>query len=324
MSKRPENDPPEVEEDQEPTRLQPKPRFGDSEENPTRRLSITSTHTKPLGPVRAHDAFEVDIDVDEREFRVADLFDDTDAEDTREVPPLEISPSPIEDVIDLSLPESSDLEALPFYVPGGRRTPSPLPPARDKSPSPAAKAPLGPNFDALFDAPLGDEEPAEAPAVHLAPERERSPAPAAGLPLFVPGAPRATTPGSDSKPKPRFKKGLTAGMTPLDMTDFAAGGPRRKKKSRQAHSLLRSAPAPMAGAKKVVRRRFVFTVTVRDVILLLLVLVLAAGVYIGWKIFDEYRHDKELQQLDLKQQLIEKSKNDAIKKKEPEKERDIP
>ncbi|HUU02871.1 MAG TPA: hypothetical protein VM425_15665 [Myxococcota bacterium] len=322
MSKRPENDPPEEEEDQEPTRLQTKPRFGDSKENPTRRRSVTSTQTKPLGPVRAHDAFEVDIDVDEREFRVSDLFNDTDTEDTCEVPPLEINPSPIEDVIDLSLPESSDQEALPFYVPVGRRTPSPLPPARNKSPSPASRAPLGPDFEALFDAPMGDDEPVEPAAVHLAPERERSPA--GGLPLFMPGAPRATTPGSDSKPKPRFKKGLTAGMTPLDMTDFAADGPRRRKKSSQSRFLPRSAPAPMAGSKKVVRRRFVFTVTVRDVILLLLVLVLAAGVYIGWKVFDEYRHDKEIQQLGLKQQLIEKSKNDAIKKKEPVKERDIP
>jgi predicted negative regulator of RcsB-dependent stress response len=80
----------------------------------------------------------------------------------------------------------------------------------------------------------------------------------------------------------------------------------------------------MAGSKKVVRRRFVFTVTVRDVILLLLVVVLAAGVYIGWRVFDEYRKDKEIQKLDLKQQLIEKSKNEAIKKKEPKKELDIP
>lgn len=326
MGKRSQNDPPDTDQDEEPTRQQPMPPFGDSGGNPTRKLSISSTQTKtkPMGPARAHDKFEVDIDVDDEEFKITDLFDDADAEKTRELPELELNAANIGSVIDLSLPETSDQEALPFYVPGGRTTPSPIPRAREKKPTPAPKPKHGPDFEALFDMPIGEEESAEQPALHLPPEREPSADLSLGLPVFVPGTPRSTTPGSDSKPKPRFAKGFTAGMTPLDVSEFAAGKPRKKKKGDNAKLPPRTSPAPMAGSKKVVRRRFVFTMTVRDVILLLLVLVLAAGFYMGWKIYDDYRHAKEIEKLGQKQRLIEKSKSEAIKSKEPRRETEIP
>ena len=59
-------------------------------------------------------------------------------------------------------------------------------------------------------------------------------------------------------------------------------------------------------------------------ILLLLVLVLAAAVYVGWMVYQDIKRERDMAKLNDGQALIEKSKSDAIREKEPKKEKDIP
>jgi hypothetical protein len=310
----------------------PRPRFGGSADNPTRQLTPTGQTTRPIKPIHAHDTFEVDIDLDTGTIESVDLFDDGE-DATQEISAVQLKQvqKSTED-FDLSLPDSSDEEGLPFYFPGGKRTPSPTPgpaiPSEKPRPHHQPKATPEPDFSALFDDPLDDESVSrESPPIHdlsLPPHTDTDPATPDGLPLFAPEPSRTTTPKSDSSPsQPQFTKGFTSGMAPLDISEFEpTGGKKKKKKDKRVSG--RSGPAPMAGSKKVVRRRFIFTLTTRDIILLLLVLVLAAAVYVGWMVYQDIKSERDLAKLNDGQALIEKSKTEAIKEKEPKKEKDIP
>ena len=333
--------------DDEATRLERDPRRDshalESEEEDEQELqtAVTKSQTKPIRPakpVHKHDTFEVDIDVDMGKLKPIDLFTDDEEEATREVSTFDPQKPgrDAEEDEDLSLPGSSREPALPFYQPSSKPKARPLParkpaPSHQKPASGQQKDPeRGPEIGSLFDDGLGDDDVSmEVPPVHDLSEIESpspSPSGAGGLPLFAPEAksPRASTPKSDSGPKPRFAEGYTAGRQPLDIKEFEASPDGKRKRKKKQVAVKRSGPAPMAGSRKMVRRRFIFQLTLRDLILLLLVLVLAAAVYVGWTIYQDYKKDKELEKLGHHQDIIERSKTEAIKKKEPKKEDDIP
>jgi hypothetical protein len=274
----------------------------------------------------AHDSFEVDIDIDDLDIKsdISDLFDD-DEPATQELSAF--TPPPDEpttqEIVDLSLPATSNEEALPFYVPVSKATPSPLP-KKKKTPLAKPRAqPSGPDFSELFDDHVQEGSISkESPAVHdLSDLQDSDSASGEGLPIFAPSI-KSTPSKSDSDTSaPRFAKGFTAGMAPLDITEFAEEAPKKKKKKVRTRG---SQPAPMAGSQKMVRRRFIFTITVRDIILFLLVLVLAAALWVGWTIYQEYKTEKALASVKSGQELIDATKAEAIKKQEDKLEKDIP
>ncbi len=273
----------------------------------------------------AHDSFEVDIDIDDLDIKsdISDLFGD-DEPATKELSAF--TPPPEEpttqEIVDLSLPATSNEQALPFYVPVSKATPSPLPRKKMTPLTTPRPQPSGPDFSELFDDHVQEGSISkESPPVHdLSDLQDSESSPGEGLPMFAPSI-KSTPSKSDSEPSgPRFGKGFTAGMAPLDITEFADEAPRKKKKLLSGGGR----PAPMAGSKKVVRRRFIFTITVRDIILFLLVLVLAAALWVGWTIYQEYRTDKALASVKSGQELIDATKDEAIKKQENKLEKDIP
>ncbi|MBW1810940.1 MAG: hypothetical protein JRJ87_22315 [Deltaproteobacteria bacterium] len=296
----------------------------DEPEEVTRSVTAPQPTKKIRKDVHAHDSFEVDIDIDDLEIKsdIADLFAD-DEPATKELSAFTPPDEPtLQEIVDLSLPATSNEQALPFYVPAGKQTPSPVPRTNTPQATPPP-APSQPDFNDLFDDHVQEGSISkERPPVHdLSELQDSEPSPVDGLPIFAPAL-RKTPPTSDSNPsKPRFAKGYTAGMQPLDITEFVPEAPKDKKKKVRSRG---GRPAPMAGSKKMVRRRFIFTVTVRDIILLLLVLVLAAALWVGWTIYQEFRADKDLARVKSGQEIIDATKAETIKKVEDKKEKDIP
>jgi hypothetical protein len=62
----------------------------------------------------------------------------------------------------------------------------------------------------------------------------------------------------------------------------------------------------------------------RDLVLLVLVLVLAAGLVLTWLIYQGYRERESLKKLDRGRELIEKTKTEAIQDTTGKKSEDIP
>jgi hypothetical protein len=109
-------------------------------------------------------------------------------------------------------------------------------------------------------------------------------------------------------------------MQPLDGNQFEVT-PAPRKRSDQI-IVLRSGPVPMADASRMVRKRF--EISLRDVILLVLVVLLACALYLGWTFYQDYSHRAELQELSKRQDMMEKDKQQNISDNMPKKEKDVP
>ncbi len=282
--------------------------------------------------IHAHDEFELDIDVETDLTRVApqqrpvaDLFDD-DSEITEEVTEIaatacgaqsdEAAPD------ELPLPRASNEQVLPVFLPSDRPgTEPPPPPLPETNDAPAAGPPdlsslLGPPPAADDSPPAGDELFEDVSGIH-----DRPPVHERGF--DSPASLESAPPPSDPEPRPRFAAGTTGGL-PLDGTQFepspAPGGKRRGGQSDSA--LLRRGPMRMAGSQRVVRRWF--QPSLRDVLLLLLLILLGAGVWIGWSFYQDYRKRADWERFDQSRDQFERTRADAIKKRQPKKEQDVP
>ena len=116
------------------------------------------------------------------------------------------------------------------------------------------------------------------------------------------------------------RPGENTGMRPLDGALFDSRPVPRKKKD--GKWLGPAVPPPMAHSEQIVRRRFRFTL--RDLILIVLILILATTLVLGWFIYQDYLKRQELEKLDRGRVLIEKTKTEAILKTAPEKDEEIP
>jgi hypothetical protein len=282
--------------------------------------------------IHAHDEFELDIDVETDLTRVAsqrrpvaDLFDD-DSEITEEVTEIAAGAhgaQPDESASDdLPLPRASNEQVLPVFLPSdrpGNEPPPPPLPERDDAPAagpPDLSSLLGPPPSAGDDAPPGDDLFEDVSGIHDLP-------PVHGRGFDSPSSPDIAPPPPEAEPQPRFAAGTTGGL-PLDGTQFEqAPAPKNKKRGGQSDSaLLRRGPMRMAGSQRVVRRWF--QPSLRDVLLLLLLILLGAGVWIGWSFYQDYRKRAGWERFDQSREQLERTRSDAIKKRQPKKEQDVP
>jgi hypothetical protein len=298
---------------------------------------------KPLPSVHAHDEFELDIDVDSDLTAVASarpatagLFDEDEEE-----PTMEISAAVLQEAtaaaseLGLDLPARSDEEVLPLFMPAQPTTPNPVPRPPRTRPAPPRQAPKPgpPDLSLPFDvAPLVtdlDVGPKETddlfadvsdvsgdPPIHdlsLPPARRSD----HGLDLLPP--PKSES-GDGSQP--RFARGLTGGMRPLDDAQFALPEPTTPKKKARTDAPLRGLRAPMAGSKRIVRRAFQFGL--RDLLLLVLIVMIGVGLWVGWTIYQDYRKNADWQRFDQSRAQLERSKTEAIDRIKPKKPKDVP
>ncbi len=280
--------------------------------------------------VHAHDEFELDIDVETDLTRVApqrrpvaDLFDD-DSEITEEVTEIAAEHRGGQQAypeLNLPLPRASNEEVLPLFLSSER--PGPEPPAPPLPAADAAPVAGPPDLSALLGPPADDDSPPPGDAlfedvsgIHdLPPVHDRG--------YDSSSSPEVAPPPPDAEPKPRFAADTTGGL-PLDGTQFEpAPGPERKRRGGQADSvLLRRGPMRMAGSQRMVRRWL--QPSLRDVLLMLLLILLGVGLWIGWSFHQDYRKRADWEQFDQSREQLERTRTDAIKKRQPKKEQDVP
>jgi hypothetical protein len=260
--------------------------------------------------VHAHDDFEIQIDA-ESEITAVDEPRYTGESIVTDEPHDPLDEEPITQEADLSeldieLPESSEDEVLPIYV-SSKKHPKPTSKQDNPTPSPPEKAsfprtPLSTSDKEdilnLFDDPQNASLTTELPPAHD---------------TFGPSMPE---PDEFEIARP----GEKTGMLPLDSDLFDSHPPLRKKKGQKLLGPV--IPAPMAHSEQIVKRRFHFTL--RDLVLLILVLVFAAGLALTWIVYQNYRERENLKDLDRGHELIEKSKTDAIQHTTKNKDEDIP
>ena len=116
------------------------------------------------------------------------------------------------------------------------------------------------------------------------------------------------------------RPGEDTGMRPLDGDLFDSRPPPRKKGDKKW--LGATAPPPMAYSEQVVSRRFKFGI--KDLILVVLILILTAGLVLGWFIYQDYRDRQSLKEAMRDAELIEKSKDQAIQGSTKKKDGEIP
>lgn len=304
---------------------------------------------RPPNPVHAHDEFEIDIDVESDLTAVASvrpgmssLFDDEEGEE----PTQEISAAVLQEAtaaaanLGLELPVRSDDAVLPLYMPAqGTRPRTQVPPAPPPAPPPArvAQAPRpGPPdlslLDDLSDSDTagldsGPPDPVDLfgdvseisgdPPIHdlSLPPSKRSDH---GLDILSPPSPQSS-PGDS---KPRFSRGLTGGMRPLDIAQFETPDPGGSRKKTTNASLVRSGPVPMAGSKRMVRRAYQFGL--RELLLLVLIVLLGVGLWVAWTIYQDYRKQADWQRFDQSRSQLEQTRAEAIERTKPKKPKDVP
>lgn len=299
------------------------PRFNQKDEKTVPAAPLSGQRDASKRPRHAHDAFELEIEVDTEMTEIHDAPGQTGVtQPTGTTEPSIYQPeekTQIEEMLDL--PRTSEEEVLPFFVPSDR------PPPR--------KIPLPPSFDLSEDSRPGDSEDdellslfedqdepslsAELPPVHPRPGFD------AGWPAAPPSRTSSPSPVSPSPGVDDLAgAGEIGGVEPLDISEFESRRTRRRRQENRepARSSGYGRSAPMAHPSKVVRRRFRFDL--RDLVLLLFVLVLAAAVYVAWIIYQDYRAQQELERLERSRTTFEKSKDEAIEKTAPKKEREIP
>ena len=272
------------------------PRFSGGAEQPTkpdirRRKPTTGTHD--------HDEFEIEVDVDfDPEATAIDepLYTGEGVTDELTAPQEDEIQTKQTDVsdLDLELPGSSGDEILPVYR-SSRKT---LKPTRKEDPPPAKpafpKTPI-PTSDKqdileLFDDPENASLSVELPPVKDIPSPRPSP------PTQEPDEFEIVDPGGNT------------GVRPLDGDLFDSRPLPRKKKDRQW--LGPTAPPPMAYSEQIVPQTFKFTL--KHLILVVLILILAATCVLGWFFYQDYLKRQELKELDQGRVLIEKTKDEDI------------
>jgi len=149
---------------------------------------------------------------------------------------------------------------------------------------------------------IGPEESLEIPVHEL---------PFANAETPTPGQKKASTP----VPADRFARGFTAGRLPLDGSEFTEDKKPAKKKTPLATSLPPSVTPPMEENLKLKQRGFFKSITFRDVILLLLVLLLAASLWIAWNVFEKLNTQQEMRRLEEQPQVLEKKKTEVFRQK---------
>jgi hypothetical protein len=176
----------------------------------------------------------------------------------------------------------------------------PPPPQPEQAPFPTTPLSTSDKQDILdlFDDPRKASLSNELPPIHDA----------AGPPVQKPDEFQIVRPGEST------------GVRPLDGDKFDSRPPPRRK--REKKWLGPAIPPPMAHSEQIVARRFRFTL--RDLVLLVLVLVLAAGLVLTWLIYQGYRERESLKKLDRGRELIEKTKTEAIQDTTGKKSEDIP
>ena len=208
--------------------------------------------------------------------------------------------------MDLELPRSSDDEVLPVYRPSKEsHKPTPkqeIPPAKPAFP----KTPL-PSSDKQDILELFDDPENASLSVELTPPKDFP-------------SPKPKTPVSEPDEFEIVRPGENTGMRPLDANQFDSRPPPRQKGDRRW--LGPAAPPPMAYSEQVVSRPF--KIGLRDVILVVSILILAAALVLGWFIYQDYRDRQNLKALVKESSLIEKSKDQAIQVKAREKDGEIP
>ena len=279
---------------------------------------VAHKHGKPDKALHRHDQFEMEIDTSDLDSTEVGHETFPDDEPTREVTLADLEDG---GAIPLELPHSSEEESLPLFAPPVTSPKMKTLPPRTPTPRPKPRpAPPVTPSDVL--SLLEDEvEPDSSASKPLAPvsrtPSRRPTTPDPGLPMLPP-----TPEPSSERKKPRFASGVTAGMAPLKIEEFEHTPPPTRKKS-GGKVLLRSGPAPMAHSSRMVRR-WIPSFTMRDLLLLALVVLLGIGLYLGWVIYQDIRRDNELKQLQTTQEQMEKEKQEVISDKKPTKEKDIP
>jgi len=300
---------------------------------------------KPFKPVHAHDEFELDIDVETDMTQVASqrpgvrsLFDDDEDEPTQELSQSVLAEvlGPSQEEYDPGLPTTSNEEVLPIFMPARATTPSPVsPPAAPQlavpdlsagfdEPEPPAAPRTGPDADDLF-ADVSDVN--DQPPIHelSMPPASSSPIAPVEPPSVVPGLdlPPPTTTGG-SRRKPRFSTGLTGGMQPLDVAQFEGDlpDPGEKGKRSRRTAVSRGKAAPMAGSQRVVRHAFQFGV--KEFLLLVLVILIGIGIWIGWSIYQDMRKRSDWESFNQGRSQLEQTRSNQIQATHPKKDRDMP
>ncbi len=217
--------------------------------------------------------------------------------------------------IDIDLPQSSDEEFLPVFAPPVTSPklvrPTPMPSRR----TPAAGSrkidkpnePLDSIFEALEDSPA---PPKSTPPVF----QKKKSTPSGQIPR--PPTPRewAPTGTTENRERPRFASGTTGGVQPLDISEFEGTAPSRRSRShdKEKKVLIISGPAPMATSSRVVRRRF--SLSVRDILLLALVVLLGVGIWLGWRIYQDLQIRSDLKKLQEATKQIDEKKQEELRK----------
>jgi hypothetical protein len=272
---------------------------------------------RPGKPTHAHDEFEIDIDVDEfdpeatavdeplytGEGVATDELTGPQEEDDIQTRQTDVSD------MDLELPSPSD-EVLPVYRSSrDSHKPTPkqeIPPTRPPSKPAFPKTPL-PSSDKQDILELFDDPENASLSVELPPVRDFP-------------SPRPATPVREPDEFEIVRPGTITGVKPLDGDQFDSRPVRRRKGDKKW--LGPTAPPPMAYSEQVVSRRFKFSM--RDVILVVLILILAAALVLGWFIYQDYRDRQNLKALAQETSLIEKEKDEVIQDTARKKSGEIP
>ena len=264
---------------------------------------------KPAKGAHAHDEFEIDIDVEfDPEATAIDepLYTGEGVTDELTAPQDDEIKTQQTDLPDLELPGSSGDEVLPVYrssrkslKPTRKQDPPPVKPAFPKTPIPTSDKQ---DILELFDDPENASLSVELPPVRDIPSPKPSP------PIREPDEFEIVGPGGNT------------GVRPLDGDLFDSRPLPRKKKDRQW--LGPTAPPPMAHSEQIVPQTFKFTL--KHLILVVLILILAATCVLGWFFYQDYLKRQELKGLDQGRVLIEKTKDEAIQDTAKTKDEDIP
>jgi hypothetical protein len=263
----------------------------------------------------AHDDFEIEIDVAEFDPEET-VLDEPLYTGESAITDQMIAPQDEDDIqtkqmdvanLDLELPRSSAEEILPVYR-SSRESHKPEPKQQmppPKAPFPQTPLPSSDKQDILelFDDPENASLSVELPPVS---DFKR---------------PKPATPLGEPDEFEIVRPGQTTGVSPLDGDQFDSRPIPRKKKKGQKW-LGPTAPLPMAYSEQVVSRRFSFGL--KHFILVLLILIVAAALVLGWFIYQDYRERQNLKEMAKGSELIEKSKDEAIQGSARKKNGDIP
>ncbi len=293
-----------------------------SSKNPGSRRPIVSRH--------AHDEFEIDIDVDTDFTELASrptqdlVFEEDEA--TSEISQEDLARVIAENSeVDTMIPMASDEKILPIFLPPGLNT-SPevqIPPEASELAPPdlsEEKSRRLPHSGSSGDSNSGPEElfgdvsgiHDEVP-IHDLSNPDPEPDPLSNLSL----------PPADTPSRNRFSKGFTAGMAPLDVSEFSSADSQTGSKRQDGLPVfIRTGPAPMAHSNRVVRRWF--QPSIRDIILLVLTVILSIGIWLGWNIYQDYKKTLGWERFNQTRASIEQARVDAIESKQPKVQRDIP